>query len=138
MDHYTKCLKEFNKAFNIKVEGKVDFPSDFRFKLMDEESKEYRDARGISDNKKRMSEVIDAIGDMMYILEGTIIHHGLEDYKKEIFDIVHQSNFSKLDDDGKPVINGENGFLNPKKPIGKVLKSKNFVEPDFTNVLKRL
>lgn len=55
----------------------------------------------------------------------------------EAFDIVHASNMSKLDENGKPVINGENGVFDERKPKGKVLKSKLFKEPDFSELLNR-
>lgn len=55
----------------------------------------------------------------------------------EAFDIVHASNMSKLDENGKPVINGENGVFDERKPVGKVLKSNLFVEPNFSELLNR-
>lgn len=55
----------------------------------------------------------------------------------EAFDIVHASNMSKLDENGKPVINGENGVFDERKPLGKVLKSNLFVSPDFSELLNR-
>lgn len=129
MKYYTDKLKEFNEAFKIPVQGNIDEQSILRFSLMKEENEEYRDAP----NKK---EILDAVTDMLYILAGTIVHHGLEEDIQEAFDIVHASNMSKLDDDGKPLINGEKGVLVPGKPLGKVIKSENFVEPDFTEILK--
>lgn len=55
---------------------------------------------------------------------------------------VHDSNMSKLDDDGNPIINGESdgykegedGF-DPNKPLGKILKSANFREPNIASVI---
>lgn len=55
----------------------------------------------------------------------------------EAFDIVHASNMSKLDENGKPVINGENGVFDERKPLKKVLKSKLFRDPDFSELLNR-
>ncbi len=135
MKHYLDKLKEFNKAFNIETRGSINKPSMMRYELMKEENDEYIQATGLGMTLRR-KEVVDAIGDQLYILCGTILEHGLENEIKEIFDIIHDSNMSKLDDDGKPIIN--DGVLDPRKPKGKVLKSDNFVEPDFTNVLKRL
>ena len=135
MKHYLSKLKEFNKAFNIETSGSINNPSMMRYELMKEENDEYIQAMSFGMTLKR-KEVIDAIGDQLYILCGTIVEHGLENDIEEIFDIIHESNMSKLDDDGKPIVN--DGVLDPRKPINKILKSKNFVEPDFTNVLKRL
>ena len=137
MKKFLDKLKEFNKAFNIEVSGSINKPSMMRYELMREENEEYIQTMSMSMKLKR-KEIVDAIGDQLYILCGTIVEHGLEDEIEEVFDIIHESNMSKLDDNGEPVINGKDFAYNPSKPIGKVLKSKNFVEPDFTEVLKRL
>lgn len=130
MKQYIDKIKEFNKSFNIKTEGIYSPPSDFRFELMREENEEYRDAESVTD-------VIDAITDKLYLLCGDIVHHGLEDKIEEAFSIVHESNMSKLDSEGKPIINGEGGYLDERKPLGKILKSKNFVEPDLNELLNK-
>ena len=137
MKKFLDKLKEFNKAFNIEVSGSINKPSMMRYELMREENEEYIQTMSMSMKLKR-KEIVDAIGDQLYILCGTIVEHGLEDEIEEVFDIIHESNMSKLDDNGEPVINGKDFAYDPRKPIGKVLKSKNFVEPDFTEVLKRL
>ena len=134
MKYYTNKLKEFNKAFNVPVDGNLDTPSELRFKLMQEENEEYLDARLIEDKTERNKEVIDALADQLYILCGTIIHHGLEDNIQEAFDIVHESNMSKLQD-GQPVINGKNGVMDWRKPKGKIIKGKDFKEPCFNSIL---
>ena len=130
MKDYINKLKEFNKAFNIKVEDRLSPPSDLRFKLMLEENQEYKDSENRVD-------VADAIGDMLYILCGTIVHHGLENHIEDLFNEIHRSNMSKLDDSGNPLINGENGVLDERKPLGKILKSKNFSEPDLLTILNK-
>lgn len=53
----------------------------------------------------------------------------------EMFTEVHKSNLSKLDDEGNPLINGNNWVLDVNKPLGKVLKSKNFFEPNLYGIL---
>ena len=136
MKHYTDSVEEFNRAFNIKVDGGVvadlgEKKNKFRFDLMAEENEEYLEAA----NNNDLHEVADALGDMLYILCGTMIEHGLQGRIKNRFDEVQKSNMSKLDDNGKPITNGENGVMDWRKPVGKILKSKNFVEPDFTNIL---
>ncbi len=136
MKHFLNKLKEFNKAFNIPVDGNLDTPSELRFKLMLEENKEYIDSMSIENKDTRRKEVLDAVTDQLYILCGTILHHGLEDKIQEAFDIVHESNMSKLED-GQPVINGENGVMDWRKPKGKIIKGKDFKEPCFDNILSR-
>jgi hypothetical protein len=38
---------------------------------------------------------------------------------------------SKLDKHGKPVINGQNGVYDNTRPMGKILKSNLFSEPNL-------
>lgn len=52
----------------------------------------------------------------------------------QLFEAVHESNMSKLDENGKPIIN--DGILDPSKPIGKILKGKNYFEPRLKEILE--
>ena len=70
-----------------------------RYKLMREENEEYLEAA----QKGDLVEVADALGDMLYILCGTILKHGLQDKIAEVFAEIQRSNMSKLDKDGKPI-----------------------------------
>ena len=94
-----------------------------RFSLMHEENKEYLDA--IKNND--MIEVADALGDMLYILCGTIITHGMQDVIDEVFEEIQRSNMSKLGSDGKPIYRED----------GKVLKGPNYFKPDIAKILKQ-
>jgi hypothetical protein len=44
---------------------------------------------------------------------------------------------SKLDENGNPIINGENGIYDETRPFGKVLKSKNYFSPNLEQVLNK-
>jgi predicted HAD superfamily Cof-like phosphohydrolase len=88
-----------------------------RFNLMDEENKEYLEAANNSD----MIEVADALGDMLYILCGTIIEHGMQDLIEDVFEEIQKSNMSKLGVDGNPIYRED----------GKVLKGPNYFKPNF-------
>ena len=127
-------VKEFNEAFNIESSM---FPSlvdektyKLREKLMAEENSEYLEAC----ESKDLTGVLDAICDMQYILLGTVITHGLEDVFIDAFNEVHRSNMSKLDSDGRPVINGVQIF-DVSKPMGKVLKSSLYSPPNLSQFL---
>ncbi len=89
-----------------------------------EELEEYRAA--VRDND--IVEIADALTDMLYVLLGTFIAHGLQDIAEELFDEVHRSNMSKLDEHGKPIFRND----------GKVLKSKRFSEPDLRPIIARV
>ncbi len=88
---------------------------------MKEENEEYLEAAQRGD----LIEVADALGDMLYILCGTILEHGLQYKIEEVFDEIQRSNMSKLGEDGRPVYRED----------GKVLKGPNYFRPDFSNIL---
>lgn len=121
-------LIEFNEAFGIEFPNKpllVDAKTqELRVNLLLEELEEYR----VANTKGDITEVLDAIGDMLYIVLGTAVQHGMQDIIEKAFNIIHSSNMSKLDDDKKPIINGDK-YYDPRKPIGKVLKSENYWSP---------
>jgi predicted HAD superfamily Cof-like phosphohydrolase len=93
-----------------------------RYNLMKEENEEYFEAVQNND----LTEVADALGDMLYILCGTIIEHGLQYKIEEVFDEIQRSNMSKLDDNGLPIYRED----------GKVMKGPKYSKPDFTAILK--
>lgn len=127
-----KRLK-FNKAFNLPTADKptmIDVSRvKLQFNMMQEELNEYADADDLVS-------VADALIDMQEILLGMFAEHGMLTILEDLYNEVHKSNMSKLDDNGKPLINGQNGVLDNTRPIGKVIKSKNFKEPDFKEILK--
>ena len=88
-----------------------------RFSLMSEENEEYLEAA----NNDDIIEVADALGDMLYIICGTIIEHGMQDIIEDVFDEIQRSNMSKLGEDGEPIYRED----------GKVLKGPNYFKPNF-------
>ena len=120
------AVKEFHTAFKI---GHSETPvADLgatkkllRFNLMKEENEEYLEAVQNND----LVEIADALGDMMYILCGTIIEHGLQDKIEAVFDEIQRSNMSKLGEDGQPIYRED----------GKVMKGPNYFKPDFSKLL---
>ena len=71
-----------------------------RYKLMREENEEYLEAAEAGD----IVEIADALGDMMYILSGTILSHGMQHIIEDVFEEIQRSNMSKLDENGKPTL----------------------------------
>ena len=132
MKEQLQKVKEFHQAFNIKDNNSPSLNVNWglRADLLDEELLEYIDAN----RERNLVEVLDALADQLYIVYGTIISHGLQDVIEEAFDRVHKSNMSKLGEDGKPIINGE-GYLDTSRPLGKVLKSKNYVPVDLKDLV---
>ena len=120
-------VKKFHNAFNIDISNKptVNIPFDkieLRHKLMFEENQEYFEAA----KNKDLIEVADALGDMLYILCGTILTHGMQHKIEEVFDAIQESNMSKLGEDGKPIYRED----------GKVLKGPNYFKPKIKEILK--
>lgn len=102
----------------------VDVPDtikQLRFDLMKEENEEYLEAVQNND----LVEMADALGDMLYILCGTIITHGMQHKIEEVFDEIQRSNMSKLGTDGKPIYRAD----------GKVLKGPNYFKPDIGRIM---
>ncbi len=120
------AVKEFHTAFEI---GFSEIPKSdlgeskniLRFNLMKEENEEYLEAAQNND----LIEIADALGDMLYILCGTIIEHGLQHKIEAIFDEIQRSNMSKLDHNGKPIYRED----------GKVMKGPNYFKPDFSKII---
>ncbi len=120
-------VKEFHETFGLEFHetpnsNVSDRIVDLRHRLMQEENDEYLEAC----KEGNLTLIADALGDKMYILFGTIIAHGLQHKIEEVFDEIHRSNMSKLDDNGKPIYRED----------GKILKSENYFLPDIESILK--
>jgi len=122
------AVKEFHLAFGLGMEENPvanlgEAKNKLRFNLMKEENEEYLEAANSND----LAEVADALGDMLYILCGTIIEHGMEHKIEEIFDEIQASNMSKLGANDKPIYRED----------GKVLKGPNHFKPDINKILEK-
>lgn len=106
--------------------------SNLRYDLALEELEEYKEAV----EKADLIGILDALTDQLYILCGTIRVHGMQHIIEKAFDEVQRSNMSKLDSEGNPIINTPDSvYYNPSKPLGKILKSHLFVEPNLNQFL---
>lgn len=128
MKNKIDAVKAFHEAFKIgyRETPKADLGVDknmLRYKLMREENEEYLDAANDND----LVEVADALGDMLYILCGTIIEHGLQYKIEEVFNEIQRSNMSKLGEDGQPICRED----------GKVLKGPNYFKPNIKEILDK-
>ena len=121
------AVKKFHSAFGLGINDKPvadlgEAKNLLRFNLMKEENEEYLEAA----NNNDLTEVADALGDMLYILCGTIIEHGMQHKIEEVFDEIQSSNMSKLGADGKPIYRED----------GKVLKGPNYFKPEISRILE--
>jgi predicted HAD superfamily Cof-like phosphohydrolase len=117
MKNKITAVQTFHEAFGLGMKDSPTANLDanknlLRYKLMREENEEYLDAA----NNKDLVEVADALGDMLYILCGTIIEHGMQHKIEEVFNEIQKSNMSKLGADGNPIYRED----------GKVLKGPTY------------
>ncbi len=122
-----EAVKQFHQTYGLGINEKpVAYISKeqslLRFSLMQEENEEYLEATASGN----LEEVADALGDMLYILCGTILDHGLQYKIEAVFDEIQRSNMSKLGADGKPIYRED----------GKVMKGPNYFKPNIEKILK--
>ena len=126
MQKQINAVKEFHITFKIDFNENPtadlgESTHELRYNLMKEENDEYLEAV----KNKDLAEIADALGDMLYILCGTIIEHGMQHKIDEVFDEIQKSNMSKLGDDGEPIYRED----------GKVLKGPNHFVPNIAKIL---
>lgn len=120
-----ELVQEFHEIYKAPIAKTVGFLTKERQKmrlgLIDEERIELQEALDAGD----IVEVADALGDMIYVINGLAIEMGipLDAVVREI----HRSNMSKLGLDGQPIYRED----------GKVLKGPNYFKPDIKKVLER-
>ena len=122
-----EAVRLFHNSFGLGISETIqanlgENKNKLRFNLMDEENKEYFEAAQNND----LVEVADALGDMLYILCGTILEHGMQHKIEEVFEEIQRSNMSKLGADGKPIYRED----------GKVLKGPNYFKPNIETILE--
>jgi predicted HAD superfamily Cof-like phosphohydrolase len=127
MKNKLKSVAEFHEIFQIGNADKLTILDEanytLRYNLLKEENEEYLEAA----KREDLVEIADALGDQLYILCGTILKHGLQHKIEEVFDEIHRSNMSKLDENGKPIFRED----------GKVLKSNLYFRPDIKRILDK-
>lgn len=121
------CVRLFHETFGVphRTNPTASLTSEtvaLRHRLMAEENDEYAQAASDGD----LVEVADALGDMLYILCGTIISHGMQDVIERVFLEIQASNMSKLGSDGKPIYRED----------GKVMKGPKYFKPNIEAILE--
>ena len=128
LDECLNSVAKFHSTFGLRVEESPNIVLSrdemvLRHSLMAEENDEYLEAVKDGD----LVEVADALGDMLYILCGTIISHGMQDVMADVFRNIQASNMSKLGPDGKPIYRED----------GKVMKGPDYFKPDIAGALRQ-
>lgn len=127
MEKQLAQVKEFHEKFLQDMNTTPSLlsleESQLRYKLMDEENREYKDAA----NDEDIIEILDACADQLYILCGTILKHGLQDMIIPAFNLVHENNMAKLGPDGKPIFRED----------GKIIKPEGFQKVELSTLFKK-
>lgn len=119
-------MREWHEKFEVPVVDAPGIPegrAQMRLAILEEEVAELRAAVEAGD----LVEVLDALCDIQYVLDGTFLEFGMHGVKAPGMSEVHASNMSKLGADGRPVLRAD----------GKVLKGPEFFPPDLAAVLAR-
>ena len=118
-------VKSWHEHIQVPVLDSPSLPEnrvEMRRAILEEEVQELRSAVEAGD----IVEVLDALCDIQYVLDGNFLEFGLHKLKYAAFSEVHASNMSKLGEDGQPILRED----------GKVLKGPNFFRPDLAQFLK--
>ena len=109
----------FMKTFNQDVKDSSSLSTDkinsLRISLINEELEELKQAI----SEKNLTEVADALTDILYVTYGAGHAFGIN--LDKCFHEVQESNMSKLDDNGRPIYND----------AGKVMKGPKYFKPDL-------
>jgi predicted HAD superfamily Cof-like phosphohydrolase len=123
-----EMVREFHETYNQPINN---FPTldnekvnELRISLIQEELNELKEAL---DNKNPV-EVLDALTDLQYVLDGAYISLGFQYYKQAGLEEVHASNMSKLGEDGKPIYRED----------GKVLKGPKYFKANLEKVIDKV
>jgi NTP pyrophosphatase (non-canonical NTP hydrolase) len=133
MKEQLRMMEEFHQAFGHPVnrpdiimdciEDEVSEALEFvklRIKLHEEECSELTEELWSSFGEgKTTTNLLKEGADLLYVLLGTFVSLGLGEQLIEAFKRVHESNMSKLGEDGKPIYRDD----------GKVLKGPNYKPP---------
>tara|TARA_B110000438_G_C15783400_1_gene637294 strand:- start:311 stop:682 length:372 start_codon:yes stop_codon:yes gene_type:complete len=112
-------VKKFMETFGQIVRTKPQFPDEKTMKLRHDLIKEELDELEVAMKTKNLKEVADALTDILYVTYGAGYAFGIN--LDKCFKEVQRSNMSKLDKNGKAIINEK----------GKVMKGPNYTEPNL-------
>jgi predicted HAD superfamily Cof-like phosphohydrolase len=122
MNNFQK-VKAFMKTFGQEVKEKAELPNEkiikLRYNLIKEELEELKEAI----EQKDMTEIADALTDILYVTYGAGHAFGIN--LDKCFNEVQESNMSKLGEDNKPIYNEH----------GKVMKGPNYFKPNLNKYL---
>lgn len=123
-NEYSYRVRTFHEQFNCLINNRPTLISDTqaleRIRLIQEELGELIEAM----SKHNLVEIADAIGDLLWVVFGAAVNYGLP--ITEIFKQIHESNMSKLGEDGEPIIDSG----------GKILKGPNYTPVNLSWIIE--
>lgn len=135
MENREDTVKKFHEAFGIHIDMEPSIPLlQLRRTLIDEEVRElFADidtAIAHLENNEEIplelqANMLKELADVQTVVSGMAVALKPLNKLEEAFMRVHESNMSKLGEDGKPI----------HREDGKVLKGPNYFKPDLTNLI---
>lgn len=127
MEKQLAFVKEFHDACGIysQENPSIKIPAqvrDVRLRIMQEELDEFKEAI----EKEDLVESARELADILYTLLGTVHGLGIQKEFAAVFEEVHKSNMTRLDENGKPI----------QRADGKILKSARYREPNIKQFFK--
>ena len=120
-----QMVHEFHRFYGCDIGSVPKLPADnvreLRKALIKEEFEEYL----LGEKNNDLVEIVDALGDLLYVIYGACITYGLP--IDEVFEEIHRSNLSKLGEDGKPL----------RRADGKIVKGPNYFPPNIKGILEK-
>ena len=117
-------VKKCMQIFGQEVKDKAEFPEERIIKLRQNLIQEELDELKEAIKQKNLTEVADALTDILYVTYGAGHAFGIN--LDKCFEEVQSSNMSKLDNNGKPIYNDQ----------GKVMKGPNYFKPNLNKFIK--
>ena len=116
--------KEFRKKYNLPNIGDRSTRS-VQQKLIVEEFKEFLESEGMlfRHDAQHQEDTLKELADLVYVCYQYA--ENMNWFLDEALNRVHESNMSKLDEDGKPIYRED----------GKVLKGPNYKPPDLSDLI---
>ena len=113
-------MKTFNQDVKVSASLSSEKINSLRISLINEELEELKQAI----SEKNLTEVADALTDILYVTYGAGHAFGIN--LDKCFEEVQKSNMSKLGKDGNPIYN----------EFGKVMKGPDYFKPDLSKFIK--
>ena len=118
-------VAEFHQKFNHPIESNPTIPPIKRIMLRNNLIREELEELEEASQNEDIVEVADAVVDLLYVVFGTALEYGLGEKLEALFNEVHASNLSKLEN-GLPIYAND----------GKVMKGKRYFKPDLGYILQ--